>query len=462
MKFKFLITLVPLLLLALMLPVFASAASSSSVGIPLFFNGKELKPEVAPRIIKDVTMVPIRIIAEELGSKVEWNQAARKVSITKNSTAIEMVIDQDSATVNGTIYPLDAAPLLIDGNTLLPVRFVAENMGIGVNWNDVARAVYLQETGDTAVDKPSAASPDASDTGKSADGNPLTVIQTIDMSASQLSIKANSGALTPKVFTLQNPKRIVIDIPNVVLDPALYTNKENKSGETVSNNVYVANVRYSQFQVNPDAVRIVLDLKESMELQWESGLSTSTLVAKFQIGAKYKVVIDPGHGDQDPGAKAVNGNEEKAFNLAMGLKVYRLLQNEPSIEPYLTRNDDTFVPLDDRAQFANDRNADVFVSIHGNSYTASSTGTETYYYKSDSVTFAQIMHNHVTQATGLPDRGVRQQPFRVVKVTNMPAVLLEIGYLSNEHDTALMFDESFQNKVAGAIVAGIKEQLNLP
>ncbi len=142
--------------------------------------------------------------------------------------------------------------------------------------------------------------------------------------------------------------------------------------------------------------------------------------------------------------------------------MYNLLQQEAQIQPFLTRNDDTFVPLDGRAKFANDRNADVYVSIHANSWLASSTGTETYYYKSDSAQFAQIMHKHLTAATGLPDRGVRQEPFRVVKkITNMPAILLEVGYLSNARDTAALFDDAFQNRVAAAIVAGIKEQLNI-
>ncbi|OXM82535.1 N-acetylmuramoyl-L-alanine amidase family protein [Paenibacillus rigui] len=468
MKLRLVTTIVSLLLIVLLLPALALAnGQTTDAGVPLFFNGKQLNPEVAPRIIKDVTMVPVRIIAESLGSKVEWNQAAHKVTITKADTRIEMTIDQPSASVNGVKNTLDAAPVLIDGNTLLPVRFIAETMGIEVNWNDVSRAVYLTEkTKEPALPvTESPSQPSASPTDKpatDANGKPLPKITSIAATASKLQVKADSGQLSPTVFALHDPERIVIDIPNAVLDPKLYTNSASKSGSTVSQNVYISNVRYSQFNMNPYSVRIVLDMKETADLSWESGLNTAALAGVLQKGAKYKVVIDPGHGDQDPGAKAVNGRVEKEFNLAMGLKVYALLQQEAQIQPFITRNDDTFVPLDDRAKFANDRNADVFVSIHGNSYLASSTGTETYYYKSDSVEFADIMHKHVTAATGLPDRGVRQQPFRVVKVTNMPAVLLEIGYLSNEGDTALMFDEAFQDKVASAIVAGIKEQLHIP
>ncbi|WP_282940002.1 N-acetylmuramoyl-L-alanine amidase family protein [Paenibacillus sp. RC67] len=463
MKLRLVTTLLSLLLIALLIPAFASAApQGSAVGIPLYFNGKQLNPEVAPRIIKDVTMVPVRIIAEELGSKVTWNQAQQQVTITKDSMNIQMVIDKPSATVNGTKLPLDSAPLLIDGNTLLPVRFIAENMGIEVNWNDVARAVYLKDkTGTTETVLPPTGQPDKTDKpATDANGNPLPVIQSIEMTPTQLLIKADSGALQPTMFSLRDPNRIVIDIPNAVLNPSLYKNEASKSGDTVSNSVYVSSVRYSLFNNNPYSVRVVLDMKDSIDLKWESGLNTSSLVGVLNK-AKYKVVIDPGHGDQDPGAKAANGRTEKEFNLMMGTKVYNLLQKEPQIQPLMTRNDDTFIPLDDRGKFANDLNADIFVSIHGNSYIATSTGTETYYYKSDSVEFANIMHNHLAAATGLPDRGVRQEAFRVVKITNMPALLLEIGYLSNPKESATLFDEAFQNRVAEAIVAGIKEQLNI-
>jgi N-acetylmuramoyl-L-alanine amidase len=474
MKFKLIYSLL-LLLIVFMLPVIAFAAPQSSAGgVPLFLNGKELKPEVFPRIINDVTMVPVRIIAEELGSKVTWNQEAQKVTITKDALKIEMVINQLPATVNGVKNNLDAAPLLIEGNTLLPVRFIAENMGIEVSWDDVQRAVFLiakpvvaakptpAPTPGTVQPLPNPADKPVDKPVTVANGNVLSTIKTIEMTASQLLIKADTGELKPTLFTLQDPTRIVIDIPNAVLDPSLYKDDTSKSGSTVSKNVYVSNVRYSLYNVSPSAVRVVLDMKESMDLTWTSGLNTAALVGTIQKPGKYRVVIDPGHGDQDPGAKAVNGRSEKEFNLTMGLKVYNLLLKETQIQPYLTRNNDTFIPLDDRADFANSRLAHLFVSIHGNSYKATSTGTETYYYKEDSVDFAQTMHDYLVAATGLPDRGVRQEPFRVVKATNMPAVLLEVGYLSNEGDTAQMFDEAFQNKVALAIVAGIKKQLLIP
>ncbi|WP_238322824.1 N-acetylmuramoyl-L-alanine amidase family protein [Gorillibacterium massiliense] len=178
----------------------------------------------------------------------------------------------------------------------------------------------------------------------------------------------------------------------------------------------------------------------------------------------YRVVIDPGHGDQDPGAATFTGKKEKDFNLAMGNKVMKLLEAIPQIQAYTTRSDDTFLTLQERSSMANTLKADVYVSIHGNSFpnNPSVNGVETYYNRSDeSVTLANIIHRNVVAATGFVDRSVRFGDLHVVRETTMPATLVEVGYLSNQMNEAAMFTEDFQNRVAQAIVNGIKEFLKI-
>lgn len=87
------------------------------------------------------------------------------------------------------------------------------------------------------------------------------------------------------------------------------------------------------------------------------------------------------------------------------------------------------------------------------------SGTETYYTRNDSLLFAQTVHKYLSVATGLQDRGVRQANYHVTRETKMPAILLECGYLSNTKDEALLYTADFQNKVASAVVSGIKEYL---
>ncbi|MFD2046600.1 N-acetylmuramoyl-L-alanine amidase [Ornithinibacillus salinisoli] len=178
------------------------------------------------------------------------------------------------------------------------------------------------------------------------------------------------------------------------------------------------------------------------------------------LDSTYKVVIDPGHGGKDVGATGASGQYEKSFTLSLSMKVKELLEQETDMEVYMTRSDDSYISQESRYRptFANDLNADVFISIHGNTFTDSNvSGTETFYYHKNSLSFAKIVHEHVVAATGFKNRGVKKEEFFVVKDTEMPAVLLEIGYLTNPNDESEMLNDTFQNRVASAIVEGIKE-----
>lgn len=131
----------------------------------------------------------------------------------------------------------------------------------------------------------------------------------------------------------------------------------------------------------------------------------------------------------------------------------------------MTRETDVYPTRPERVQLANTLNADVFVSIHGNSVEASPqiSGTETFYYKrSSSKALADIMHRHLVEALGFKDRGVKNGNLEVLRDTTMPAVLLEIGFLSNLAEEQAMLSETVQDKAAQAIVDAIKEFVHQP
>ncbi|ERM18898.1 hypothetical protein P615_01100 [Brevibacillus laterosporus PE36] len=130
---------------------------------------------------------------------------------------------------------------------------------------------------------------------------------------------------------------------------------------------------------------------------------------------------------------------------------------------YLTRSDDSFLSSIDRkrTEFANQMGADLFLSIHGNTYTDSTvSGTETYYYRPESLPFAKSIHKHVIEATGFHDRGVKKEDFFVVKDTKMPAVLLEVGYVTNPMEEQKLLKEDFQYRIATSIIEGIQVYLS--
>lgn len=173
---------------------------------------------------------------------------------------------------------------------------------------------------------------------------------------------------------------------------------------------------------------------------------------------KIKIVIDPGHGGKDPGAPGNDGKMEKDFTLSLGLKVFELLEKDPRFQPKLTRSNDTFIELEDRAGMANDWHADALVSIHGNTYTDQSVGgTETYYRYDNSFLLAQSIHRQVVKAMGFRDREVREDQLKVLTLSDMPATLVEVGYLTNPDEEGAMLGKDGQARAAKAIVEGIKQ-----
>ncbi|CDQ40602.1 MULTISPECIES: N-acetylmuramoyl-L-alanine amidase family protein [Virgibacillus] len=174
----------------------------------------------------------------------------------------------------------------------------------------------------------------------------------------------------------------------------------------------------------------------------------------------FKVVIDAGHGGKDVGASGESGQYEKDFTLSVSKKVEKLLGQDPAIEVFMTRTDDSFLSQESRyrPKYANDIDADLFISIHGNTFSDPNvSGTETFYYHNNSRLFAETLQKHVVEATGFRDRGIKKQDLFVVKDTKMPAALIEVGYLTNLDDESKMWKDDFQNRVATSIVEGIKE-----
>lgn len=175
------------------------------------------------------------------------------------------------------------------------------------------------------------------------------------------------------------------------------------------------------------------------------------------------IVLDAGHGGHDPGADGASGNYEKHFTQALTEKVYQLLLKEPGFKPYMTRTEDTSIELEDRAAIANSQRADAFLSIHGNTFTSdpSVSGTETYYYELDSAKLAQVLQQAIVKATRFRDRGIKQEDWKVLRHSEVPAALLEVGFLTNAQEEAFLLGEKGQNQVAQAIVDGLKDYFQI-
>ena len=147
-----------------------------------------------------------------------------------------------------------------------------------------------------------------------------------------------------------------------------------------------------------------------------------------------RICIDPGHGGRDPGAVGQDGLLEKDVNLAVAKRVAKHLENM-GYEAILTRSEDEYVSLGARSKLANLHRVSVFVSIHCNSAeNRAAQGTETFCYptSSEGKTLAEMVQRELIIRAGGKDRGVKHANFQVLRETAMPAILVELAFISNE------------------------------
>ena len=172
--------------------------------------------------------------------------------------------------------------------------------------------------------------------------------------------------------------------------------------------------------------------------------------------SKKYVVIDAGHGGTDYGAIR-NGINEKDITLDISKRVQNKLEKKGYVVA-MTRTDDTYVSLQDRVDYSEIFNPDIFVSIHVNSSNSDTpSGIETHYYKDNSLKLAKYLHASMLNNINSKDRGLFKSKFYVINHTTAPAILIETGFISNPNERAQLITESRKEATAKAIVEGIDE-----
>jgi N-acetylmuramoyl-L-alanine amidase len=173
-----------------------------------------------------------------------------------------------------------------------------------------------------------------------------------------------------------------------------------------------------------------------------------------------RVIIDPGHGGEDSGAIGIDGLKEKDIILSIALDVEEILKKQ-DVDVVMTRDRDVFISLEGRTDLANDVKADLFVSIHANSINLSRpdvSGLETYYYDSGR-RLAELIHWSILNGVDIDDRSIRRARFYVLRHSTMPAVLVEVGFVTGEVDASNLQDADHRRRMAEAIARGIVEYI---
>ncbi len=170
------------------------------------------------------------------------------------------------------------------------------------------------------------------------------------------------------------------------------------------------------------------------------------------------IVIDPGHGGIDRGGVPGQRISEKEMTLDVSRRLARILEGS-GYRVVMTRNSDVFIPLGTRVAIANSYRGATMVSVHFNSARRSgANGIETYYYRGDSGALAANIHRHVVNAAPTENRGIRRRGFYVIRRAAVPAVLVELGFLTNPYEGRLATNAAYRQRLAEAVARGIRRQ----
>ena len=317
------------------------------------------------------------------------------------------------------------------------------------------------------------------------------------------------------VFSLQNPHRLVIDLENTILSKSI--KKDNLQNNFIRDIRFGGGVKealrvvldvaritkFTHFMIpgnRTQNTRMVIDISFP-----ENSSKLSQNQVSSDLLRDIRIVIDPGHGGKDPGAIGPNGTWESVVALAVSQRLAEQINKTQDMRAFLTRSGDSFVPLRDRMEIARERKADLFVSIHADAldnnprvrgasiYTLSdkgavdeaskrlakrenediSIGDVSLSGKDDS--FASLMMDlsqgatneasleigefvltELSRVISIRKKKVQQSGLLVLKSPDVPSILIETTYISNPNEEKKLKDRNFQNKLANAILKGVR------
>ena len=422
------------------------------------------------------------------------DRLAGGLTITARGRSIVLTENQNVVSVAGRLVTLPAPPVRRDGRWFVPADFLPRALAVALDTRlDLRRQARLLIVGDMRVPR---------------------VVARIDAGANNVAVTFDVTPNTETRVNAQ-PGRLIVQFDADALDlsvplvPSQGFLQNVTPGDTPTTVTLTLGPRYSLHRVTttqPDAGsgRITIDLQPSTTdvaptpaPAPPAAAPDTRLVIPTQgpsTGLR-TVVIDPGHGGDQLGTQGSKGTLEKEITLSVSRRLRTLIESRLGLKVFLTREDDRTMEPDDRSAFANNHKADVFLSIHANSAVRPSIkGAEVYYltveradaearkkaddnattlpalgggnraidlilwetaqarYLEQSATLAGLIEQSLRQRVEMSPRAVQQAPFRVLVGANMPAALVEIGYLSNADQETQLTTAAYQDQVAQSLL----------
>lgn len=303
----------------------------------------------------------------------------------------------------------------------------------------------------------------------------LGEVQSIDLKREGNNTIVRVTASTPMVHRfLKKDNRVVLDMlntashpTNIGFDAKQYPELERLRLEPLTEGQPNSKLAITLARPGSKVIPSISDDGKVLELQIsvdEAAIASSAYPNLAGLGAAGKapfparIVVDAGHGGKDHGAIR-SGVNEKDLNLSLALMVRDALEAK-GFKVYMTRSNDVFLPLPQITAITNQIQPDLFISIHHNaSVNAAQHGIETYYYTPQSLAFAQKVHARKINAVGARDGGVKKAMFYVIHHTKVPAILCEVGYVSNPSELTELQGFDRKSKTARSIADGVVDYL---
>lgn len=430
-----------------------------------------------------------------------WNASTRKVILGIHKTRFTITVDTRVVVIDGDPLMLRRDVRYDSGFVMIPMEFVLELVPPytlnALRFDPNANTLSVEKVGYNVAGVTFATTEDRS-TAIIELTEPL--IHHVDSNTPGLvRLKVYGGRIDPAKFQVKEAHGLFNEVRGEQTDRDAYIYFDIKR--------YTSRVVVEQ-EETPPRIRVVLekgDLPEIPEPDF-AGKKQVEVVDQRAVERRRlrirKIVIDPGHGGKDHGKVGVSGVLEKDVNLQIAKKTRDALRRQVGVEVVLTREDDRLLSLTRRTELANEIEADLFISIHCNSWFSEETGGfEAYFlspaktewdravamaensaddylrppndassdidfilwdivqneYINESSYLAELTQIAMNERLGLRDRGVKQAGFTVLQGAHMPAVLIETAFLSNPEEEQLLVSPEFQDKVADGIVEAVKK-----
>lgn len=433
------------------------------------------------------------------GLTVREDRLAGGVTVTTRGRSIILTADQPVVSVAGRLVSLTGVPTRQGTRWLVPLDFVSRALGPAIDTRfEIRRNARLIVVGDLRVPR---------------------VVARVDAGASDASVTFDvSPSAGTKVITEPGRIVVAFDadaldlsLPSLPPQEFLQALQPGEAPNTIrlATGARFATHRATTSQPDASSSRVVITLLPAgAETTPTSPLPTPApppppadvpppVIPTPAVGVR-TIVIDAGHGGEELGAQGSRGTLEKDITLSVARRLRALIESRLGLRVFLTRDDDRTLSLDDRSAYANSQKADVFVSIHANASVRSATkGAEVYYlsvdradaearrlaesagaplpvlgggtrvidlilwetaqarYLEQSSAFANFVEQALRSRVDMSPHAIQQAPFRVLVGANMPAVLVEIGYLSNPDQEQQLGSAAYQEQIAQALFDAI-------